>query len=226
MTPAFFDLLIFDCDGVLVDSEVLACRVLADALGDAGYAIGADACRDRFTGRSLSSVVAEVEAEWGGALPGDFLTDLRRRDAEAFERELEAIPGVRPSVEALGRRACVASSGGMLKIRHSLTVTGLIDLFEPHLFSAEQVDRGKPAPDLFLHAAAAMAVEPARAVVVEDSPTGVAAGVAAGMTVIGFLGGSHVTRGWAAALTTAGARHCIRRMADLPEALARLRRPA
>ena len=222
MALSSFDLVIFDCDGVLVDSEPLACRVLAAALVAAGFATTAEDCRDRFAGHALSSVVAAVEAEWGRSLPDDFLTELRRRDAEVFERELEAIPGVRRSVEGLGHRACVASSGGMLKIRHSLTVTGLIDLFEPHLFSAEQVDRGKPAPDLFLHAAAAMGADPARTLVIEDSPSGVAAGVAAGMTVLGFLGGSHVTPGWSARLTAAGAHACIRQMAALPGALARL----
>ncbi len=222
MPPSPIDLVIFDCDGVLVDSEVLAVQVLAELLSAAGYATTPAACRDRFTGRALSSVVAEVEAEWGRPLPASFLTDLRRRDAALFERELKAIPGARRSVEALGRRACVASSGGLLKVRHSLTVTGLIDLFEPHLFSAEQVANGKPAPDLFLHAAAAMRADPVRTVVVEDSPAGVAAGVAAGMTVIGFLGGSHVTPSWAGSLTAAGAHHCIRDLAALPSALARL----
>ena len=214
-----FDLIIFDCDGVLVDSEMIASQVLAGALAEVGLDLSAEDCRNRFTGRSFASVVTEIEEALGSALPENFLAELRKKDVEAFERDLKAIDGVRSVVESQKRPVCVASSGGMVKIRHSLTLTGLIDLFDPHLFSAEQVQTGKPAPDLFIYAATKMRVDRSRCLVIEDSPAGIKGARAAGMTAVGFLGGSHITPGWSDDLLAAGARTTLTSMAELAHLL-------
>jgi len=201
-------LIIFDCDGVLVDSELIASRELAAYLSNLGRPTTAQECRDTFTGLSLQSVAARIHKDWGLKLPEDFLTQLRARDAHAFERDLEMIPGVGAVLDALdlGRvRYCVASSGSPEKIHHSLTITKLLDRFDGRLFSATQVDSGKPAPDLFLFAAARLGVEPHTCVVIEDSPAGVAGAKAAGMRVLGFTGGSHCGPGYANKLRQADA---------------------
>lgn len=199
---------IFDCDGVLVDSELIASRELAAYLTDLGRPTTGQECRDNFTGLSLQSVAGKVKQSWGVTLPDDFVTDLRRRDVHAFERDLTAVPGVSDVLDALdaaGVRYCVASSGTPEKIHHSLNLTKLLDRFDGHLFSATQVGHGKPAPDLFLHAAASMGVAPKTCTVIEDSPAGVTAGKAAGMRVLGFTGGSHCGPGYSSGLKQADA---------------------
>lgn len=214
-------LVIFDCDGVLVDSEVVAARVLAGQLCAIGIPITADGCIARYTGISMPSVLERIEAEWGkGVLPVDFLDRVRTADAKAFAAELRPVPGVREAVEALTQPKCVASSGRLAKIRLTLGLTGLLPLFEPHLCSAEMVARGKPWPDLFLHAADSMGVPAARCVVIEDSVAGVRAGRAAGMRVLGFTGGAHCPPGHAEVLREAGAHRVFADMADLPALLA------
>jgi HAD superfamily hydrolase (TIGR01509 family) len=155
MTP---ELVIFDCDGVLVDSEAL----------------------------SVSALLGMIELA-GGAVSEDAAYDLMRK----FREELKPIPGVKDILPKLGLPFCVASSGTLERIRYALDVTGLLGLMEPHLFSAAMVKRGKPAPDLFLHAAASMRAKPGKCLVIEDSPAGVAAARAAGMRVFAFTGGSH-----------------------------------
>ncbi|MCP5370584.1 MAG: HAD family hydrolase [Hyphomicrobiales bacterium] len=210
-------LVIFDCDGVLVDSEPIACRVLAGLLTELGYPMTADGCRDRFTGISIPTLVADVEGDWGRPLPADFETRLRDRDREVFARELQPIPGIEGALKAITAPVCVASSGTEEKIRHSLTVTGLIGYFEPHIFSARAVPRGKPAPDLFLHAARAMGTAPADCLVVEDSVAGITAARAAAMAVLGFAGGGHCGPGYAQCLRAAGAPVVFDDMARLPD---------
>jgi HAD superfamily hydrolase (TIGR01509 family) len=212
-------LVIFDCDGVLVDSEPIASRVLAEMLTGAGYPLTAAEAVQRFTGISLKSVTTAVEADWGRPLPGDFLARLRARDAEAFRAELRPVAGVPAMLRRLTTAKCVASSGTLAKMRCTLGVTGLLPSFEPHLFSAEMVERGKPAPDLFLYAAAAMGVDPAEAVVVEDAVAGITAAVAAGMRPIGFVGGGHVGADHAERLRAAGATLVVSAMTALPDAL-------
>jgi len=213
------ELVIFDCDGVLVDSEAIACRVLAELLSDLGYPITVDQCRDRFTGISIPSLIAKVEADWGRDLPSDFETRVSDRDRAAFARELQPIPGVAAAVDEINLPVCVASSGSPEKIRHSLTVTGLLGRFEPNLFSASQVARGKPVPDLFLHAAAGMGVDPSGCVVIEDSIAGVTAAIAAGMRVLGFAGGGHCGPGYADGLSAAGVPVVFDDMRNLPDLL-------
>lgn len=218
------DLIIFDCDGVLVDSEMIASQVLADTLSDLGLPLDAAQCRARFTGLSIAAVVAAVEAETGIALPSDFTVRLRRNDVIAFERDLTAIPGVAQVLAHLDRAdldlaVCVASSGSMEKIHHSLTLTGLVDHFSAHLFSAEQVRHGKPAPDLFLFAARQMGCKPDRCLVIEDSVNGVRAARAANMEVLGFTGGAHWRGLDDAPLRRAGATRVFENMAALRDLL-------
>ncbi|MEO5335776.1 MAG: HAD family hydrolase [Magnetospirillum sp. WYHS-4] len=209
------DLIIFDCDGVLVDSEPIASRLLARELTALGYPMKPEDCRARFTGISMRRVMAMIEADRGRPLPADFEAEMRRKDFEAFAAELTPCPGVAEAVPALAFAKCVASSGAPEKIRHSLTLTGLIAHFDGHLFSASQVARGKPAPDLFLHAARTMGAAPDRCVVVEDARAGIEAGLAAGMRVLGFAGGGHCGPGYGDMLRAAGASAVFADMRDL-----------
>jgi HAD superfamily hydrolase (TIGR01509 family) len=216
-----FDLVIFDCDGVLVDSEVLACRVHADVLTQYGYPITAEQVHERFLGRSAREARHEVETELGRPLPDDYTAQLKATIDEVFGAQLQPIPHIAGTLGQLSQRICVASSGTPTRIRSSLTTTGLLGRFDPHLFSALQVDRGKPAPDLFLFAAAQMGVSPDRCVVIEDSIPGVTAGVAAGMTVLGYHGGGHCSPATAAALRAVGAHAVFDDMRQLPDLVAR-----
>jgi HAD superfamily hydrolase (TIGR01509 family) len=185
------ELVIFDCDGVLVDSEPISIAVLVEALAAAGVTMSEEEAHVRFLGRSLKSMSEILHDDYGLAIDAAFLDAMRKVLYERFRAELRAVEGVAETVDALGIAHCVASSSQPERIRLSLTVTGLIDRFEPNIFSASMVARGKPAPDLFLHASAAMGVAPEYCVVVEDSPAGIAAGKAAGMRVVAFTGGSH-----------------------------------
>lgn len=198
--------IIFDCDGVLVDSELISSRELASFLSDLGRPTSAEECRENFTGLSLKSVSDMVREDWGVTLPEDFITALRTRDQAAFDRDLKAIPGIHEALDILdnrGLRYCVASSGSPEKIQHSLMLTNLTDRFGDHVFSATNVAHGKPAPDLFLWAAQTMGAAPADCVVIEDSPAGVQAAKAAGMRVLGFTGGAHCGEGYAQKLKNA-----------------------
>ena len=187
-----FELVIFDLDGVLVDSEPISSRLTAAALSEAGIEISEADVRDRFLGISTAEMLRAIEAEHGRRLPESFQETLRARVLRAFEQELEPVPGVPALLDGLAVNRCVASSSHPERIRRSLELVGLLDRLAPNLFSATMVDHGKPAPDLFLLAAARMAAEPARCLVVEDSEVGIRAAKAAGMTVFGFTGASHV----------------------------------
>ncbi|WEX76685.1 HAD family hydrolase [Sinorhizobium numidicum] len=184
-------LVIFDCDGVLVDSEPISLDVLVEALGAAGVSMTAEEASERFLGRSLKSMSAILHDEHGLATDDAFLEGMRMRLYARFREELKPVLGIRNAVEQLDAASCVASSSQPERIRLSLTVTGLLDLFEPNIFSASMVAHGKPAPDLFLHASAQMGYEPANCVVIEDSPAGIEAAKAAGMRVFAFAGASH-----------------------------------
>lgn len=192
--------IIFDCDGVLVDSELISSRELALFLSDLGRPTKPEECRENFTGLSLKSVSDIVRDDWGVRLPDDFVTALRARDQGAFDRDLKAIPGIHETLDMLdnrGLRYCVASSGSPEKIQHSLMLTNLTERFGEDVFSATFVAHGKPAPDLFLWAAKTMGIAPADCVVIEDSAAGVQAAKAAGMRVLGFTGGAHCGEGYA-----------------------------
>lgn len=191
MTETPIGLVIFDCDGVLVDSEPLAMRVLLQTLAEAGVELGAEEAYAAFLGKSLATVCGILRDGYGVNVDDAALARMRARLNEAIRRELQPIPGIAETLGKLGHRVCVASSSQVERIRLSLEVTGLSGFFGDDIFSATMVARGKPAPDLFLHAAQQMHVDPGRCMVVEDSPAGVTAALAAGMAVFGFAGGSH-----------------------------------
>lgn len=209
------DGVIFDCDGVLVDSEPIANALLVEILGEHGMTLTVEDSMRLFLGRSWASILGIIEEHFGRPAPDAVSDDFRTRLREQLDRDLTPVAGVPEALAALGGLPrCVASSGEPEKIRHSLTVTGLLGHFDDaHLFSATMVEHGKPAPDLFLHAARTMGFDPARAVVVEDSLPGVQAGVAAGMRVLGYA-----PDGTAAALRAAGAE-VLTDMRDLPRVL-------
>jgi len=211
-------LLIFDCDGVLVDSESLSCALDAELLTEIGLPYTADDIRRQFVGVSFKDMVARIEAEHGRKLPTDFGARLDSALFARFETELKPIEGVRDTILSLPHPRCVASSSTPQRIALSLRVTGLADLFD-HVFSSTQVPRGKPAPDLFLHTAGHMNTRPEDCLVIEDSTAGVQAAVAAGMRVIGFTGGGHCGPDHADKLRQAGATVIVTRMVDLPAAV-------
>ena len=216
------NLVIFDCDGVLVDSEVLFNRVLAEQLTASGYPIDADGAIARFTGMSMPSLMKIIEDELGHALPEGFTDKCRTRANAVLDRDLQPIPGVGAVLERHAGPRCVASSSSPSRIRRSLATTGLAGHFaDETLFSAAMVSRGKPAPDLFLHAAQTMGAAPADCVVIEDSLPGARAAVAAGMTALGFTGGDHIRDGHADALRALGVAVVFDDMARLPDLLAR-----
>ena len=186
------DLVVFDCDGVLVDSERLVLAVEARILTDLGWPHTPEEVADRWMGRTSAAQLAELEEHLGPANTLLFEECSTRESHAAFERHLVAVPGIEGVLDALddtGTLTCVASSGSHAKMEHTLGRTGLYDRFRGRIFSAEEVAHGKPAPDLFLHAADRMGVAPSRCAVVEDSVYGVRAGVAAGMRVLGYVGG-------------------------------------
>lgn len=187
-------LLILDCDGVLVDSEPLAMRALLETIAAAGLEIGPERGYERFLGRDLASITEVLSEEFGVDLTHDALEEMRRRLFQSFRRELKPIAGVTEALDALDLPCCVASSSQIDRVRLALDVTRLTPYFDQHIFCASMVERGKPAPDLFLHAAREMGVEPADCVVVEDSPSGVKAAQRAGMSVFAFTGGAHAHR--------------------------------
>ena len=215
-----FDLVIFDCDGVLIDSELLSVRADQECLAECGIELSAAEILERYTGISFAGMVADLESRHG-PLPEDFADRHRMRLWPLFECELRAVPGVAALLDSLICRTCVASSGRPERLKHALSLVGLYGHFRPHIFSATEVPRGKPAPDLFLHAAARMGVAPERCVVVEDSVPGVIAAVAAGMRVVGFVGASHCRPQDAARLAAHGAAPVVDDMAKLLPALTR-----
>jgi len=182
------DLIIFDCDGVLVDSEPISNRILCRMLNEIGLAIDLEETVRVFVGRSMSSCVEIIEERLGRSVPADFIETYKARAYPAFREELRPIPGIEQVLAGLTTPVCVASSSSLEKIRLALGVTGLLPRFEGRMFSGKEVARGKPDPDLFLYAARQMGVSPGNCAVVEDTVVGVRAGVSAGMTVFGFEG--------------------------------------
>ena len=216
-------LLIFDCDGVLVDSEVIAHQTLLDALAPLGFTMSLQESYAVFAGRSLRDTLGVIERQIGRALPGDFLPRSRDLLFERFRTTLQPVAGVKDAIAALPGRRCVASSSAPDRLHFALEVTGLASSFGEHVFSATQVAHGKPAPDLFLLAARIMNTAPARCIVIEDSTLGIEAGRAAGMQVIGFAGASHATEELAQRLSAAGAHRVVRSMRELPRCVGTLK---
>ncbi|MGA1804493.1 HAD family hydrolase [Rhizobium sp. HT1-10] len=193
MTDADNGLVIFDCDGVLVDSEPLSIAVLVQAMRDTGIEIDEEGAYQRFLGKSLATLIDTLETEFNVFADQAFLDRIREDLYTRFRAELQPIAGISDTLNVLPMRRCVASSSQLERIKLSLSLTGLLERLEPHIFSASMVKRGKPAPDLFLYAAQQMGVSPEHCIVVEDSPAGIMAARAAGMTVFAFTGGSHAS---------------------------------
>ncbi|SFD09612.1 Haloacid dehalogenase-like hydrolase [Microbulbifer thermotolerans] len=199
------ELVIFDCDGVLVDSETIVCRVLAEEMNKLGLKTTPEELDEQFSGRPARDCLLEIETRYGGPLPEHYFHNTERRIREAFHNELQPVCGIEDVLDHLlqiNLPSCVASSGSHEKMQLTLNKTGLYDYFDGRIFSADDVSRGKPWPDLFLHAAEVMGVEPRRCLVVEDSIAGVRAAVAAGMPVVGY--NNHPVR--APQLAQAGAK--------------------
>ncbi|HZU89576.1 MAG TPA: HAD-IA family hydrolase [Stellaceae bacterium] len=217
------ELVIFDCDGVLLDSEIIFARVLAECLAAAGFP--AVSLAEAFAlgfGKDRDTLSAAVMARFGRPLPPGFIEEMRERSAAIFARELQPVAGIAELLAGLALPRCVASNGHHERVRQRLAVAGLLPFFEPNVFGASQVARGKPAPDLFLFAAARLGAQPERCLVVEDSPTGVVAARAAGMAAIGFCGGSHCPAGHAETLLAAGCSRVFPRAAELAAHLAEI----
>ena len=189
-------LVIFDCDGVLVDSEMLSAGVLMGMMTEEGFPLSEEAFRSDFLGRSFAAAKLRVQERFGRPLPEDFEGRYRDRLFAVLEAELKPMDGVAAVLAALTVPFCLATSSSPRRLALSLRAAGLSQFFEGRCFTASEVQRGKPAPDLFLHAAAKLGVEPARCLVIEDSELGVRAGLAAGMEVWHFAGGCHVLAGY------------------------------
>ena len=209
------NLVIFDCDGVLVDSEVVFARVLAECLIAADFTTTVEEAIILGFGTNRATLSAAVATRFGRALPDTFFETFAARSAAAFELELSPMAGVKDLLAALPLPCCVASNGHLVRVRQRLAMTGLLPFFDPHVFSAIQVAHGKPAPDLFLFAAERFGAAPEDCIVVEDSIPGVEAAVAAGMTVVGFCGGGHCPEGHGDRLMAAGCSQVFARMTDL-----------
>lgn len=180
-------LVIFDCDGVLVDSERITHRVVVDMLAEHGVDLPFEEAVDRFIGMSMANGLVQLKALLGGELPPDFLAQMGRRTRDAFRAGLTPVAGVEAVLDGLGARPfCVASNGNHAKVNFTLGHTGLAPRFAGRIFTADDVQHPKPAPDLFLLAARTLGADPARTTVVEDTPTGIRAARAAGMRAIGF----------------------------------------
>ncbi len=187
------ELVIFDCDGVLVDSEALGNRVLVEFVAEFGLALELEEAILLFKGCKMADCVAVIEQRLGKKTPQDFVNQLRVRTAEAFERELRPVDGIETALDKINLPICVASSGPLEKIKLALRVTNLLPRFEGRIFSSYEIASWKPAPDLFLYAAKKMGVQALSCTVVEDSVLGVRAGIAAGMRVLGYIDQSETT---------------------------------
>lgn len=190
--PNKTDLIILDCDGVLIDSELISAQMLVEELTKLGVEIDLGYVSRHFLGRSYPTVMQTIRRDFGLNLAPEFEVQYRNRLLEAFEERLTIMPGVREMLDDLGIPCCVATSSSPRRVEFSLRLVGLWDRLGPVTFTASLVERGKPAPDLFLHVAGAMGADPARCLVIEDSLSGVRAGLAAGMNVWRFIGGSHM----------------------------------
>jgi len=211
-----FDLIIFDCDGVVVDSEILSCGCLLTLLRQHDIEIDLAEVYERFLGRNFQAVADQFQLWRREPVPGDFRAKWEAAIRLAFSASLHAMPGIADLLASLKTPFCLASSSDLDRVSLSLSLAKLSAFFEGRVFTSQMVKRGKPAPDLFLHAAAVMGADPKRALVIEDSVSGVAAGKAAGMTVWGFTGGSHYAgRDGRALLEASGATQFFDKMSDL-----------
>lgn len=207
-------LIIFDCDGVLVDSERITNEVFVEMLNELGLPLTLEDMFEQFVGHSMSQCLEKISGMLGKPPPPEFLPSFRARTTAALESQLMPIPGIEAALDEIALPYCVASSGDHAKMRTTLGITGLLPRFAGTLFSVTEVAHPKPAPDVFLYAAQQCGATPIDCVVIEDTPTGVKAGVAAGMTVFGYAALTPAHR-----LVAAGAHYVFNDMALLPRLL-------
>jgi HAD superfamily hydrolase (TIGR01509 family) len=211
-----FDLVIFDCDGVLVDSELITNRIFARMLNEMGIAVSLDDMFEQFVGRSMPQCLELTAGLLGRPVPDEFMPEFQARAAAALKLELKAVPGIEQVLATMDIPYCVASSGTHEKMNTTLGVTGLLPKFRGKMFSVTEVANSKPAPDVFLYAARQSCVDASTCAVIEDTPTGVRAGIAAGMTVFGYCALTPRQK-----LIAAGAHYTFECMRDLPELIRR-----
>lgn len=218
------ELVIFDCDGVLADSEIIAARVEADLLTRAGFAITPEELAETYAGLTFKDIMLRIEQEAAIPFQASLLDEVERLVDQKLAREVRAVDGAREAVASVTGRRCVCSNSGTARVEATLTRTGLLPFFPGAVFSVADLPDGrpKPAPDIFLHAAKTMEADARATFVIEDSVHGIAGARAAGMRVIGFTGGAHSHPGHADLLTEAGAETVIRRWADFPAVVAAL----
>lgn len=219
-----YEAVIFDCDGVLVDSEAVVARVALVALQNLGLPYDPDTFTHRFTGMTVKKYLAELDDDhrkaFGTPLPDGFVDGLLQDTKVEMDNTLEALPGVHAAVQSVShKQIAVASSSGLDRLRTKLKIAGLYEAFAPHYYSGDQVAHGKPAPDLFLFAAEKLRLPAPACIAIEDSVNGVRSACAAGMRVIGFTGGSHCSRGHDQHLVQAGATVVINHMNQLSAAV-------
>ncbi len=219
-----FDLILFDCDGVLVDSEIIAAKVESQLLTEAGYPISVEEMGERFAGMTWKNILLTIEKEADIPLSASLLDKSEKLLDARLERDVKIIDGVKFALARLTTQRCICSNSSSARLDMMLTKVGLKPYFAPHIYSAKDLgpDRVKPKPDIFLHGAQQFGVDPSRCLVVEDSTHGVHAARAAGMRVVGFTGASHTYPSHADRLTDAGAETVISRMQDLPAVVAAL----
>jgi HAD superfamily hydrolase (TIGR01509 family) len=219
-----FDLILFDCDGVLVDSEIIAAEVESELLTDAGFPISTEDMCFRFAGMDWKSILLTVEQESDIPLSATLIDKSEKLLDTRLAKEVQMIAGVRPALEKIRAPRCICSNSSTKRLDLMLDRVGLKELFAPHVYSAKDLgpDRVKPKPDIYLHGAAQFGADPTNCLVIEDSVHGVIAARAAGMRVVGFTGASHTYPTHADRLTEAGAETVISRMADLPGIVAAL----
>jgi HAD superfamily hydrolase (TIGR01509 family) len=219
------DAVIFDSDGVLVDSEILGVEVEMEALSKIGLTYAKPVFMQRFLGLAdtdfMKALDIDARERLGVALPDDFLERLVTSKDSLFRRELRAVPGVKELLTTLPVPKAVASSASVWELNRNLELTGIFESFRPHIYSAELVEAGKPAPDIFLHAARQLDIPPERCLVIEDSPSGVRAGLAANMTVWGFIGGGHASDDLGNRLKAAGAHEIMKSHEEIGRTISR-----
>lgn len=218
-------LIVFDCDGVLIDSEIISARVDCEILGELGYECTPEELAHRFAGLTTERIFELAGEEMGRPVSQEIIRRAERDTDRRLSAEVQPIAGVQEMLDMLDDPRCICSNSRPERLRVSLEKAELWDRFRPYVFSARDVPggRGKPAPDVFLHAARLLETDPADALVIEDSVAGVTGAVAAGMRVIGFTGASHSWPGHGEALMEAGAATVIRRLSDFPATVEALR---
>jgi HAD superfamily hydrolase (TIGR01509 family) len=218
-------LIIFDCDGVLLETEVLTSRCEVDTLQALGHFFTLEEYIDIALGKHNHLVETTLKEKFGIELPANFWNDVGLKQKVIFDRELVAVEGVVQAIASLALPTCIASSSGVERLRYTLGITDLLPHFDGRIFSADNVARGKPFPDIFFHAAESMNVAPKDCFVIEDSLAGIEGALAAGMTVMAFGGGKHITAQMRQRLQNSGAQVFFDRMSDLNEVIASLSTP-